>query len=671
MRKINRCPHFVSFLFFSCLGAWVFTPPSTAFADESLHLGILDLPRFQAEEGQVVAFIRSKQLDKAEALLRAMVKRYPKSPSSQYNLACVLSLRGRADEAFSILDKAVDLGFRKVEHIEQDTDLTNLRKDERFKAVLKAAAEPAAGPTWPQFAKATPAAGKDGAVQITESNLGYNNRNGMFLALVKVEENLAEQQISKNEDKVGKLLGKWYEAGTAAGNVGDLYDNHDGDHSNMNFRSFPQLTRIEFGEKIRQRNLNNGLQRHFIFSGITLGNSSTALTHGLYWRSQARGALTQPNGAARLALHYVGNHLYFYPEHRDHDVGRNGKGGGYGDVFPANTPYLVVSQGSSGSDRVFMDAFASALAAFRPEVKKKLAQSGLLIPTLQMIFRRSNSNLEAPVDYFKGKAHPTVFDGKNLDVVRMIRRAHALKEESLPPFAQFKVEQEDIPVPGRDYFDFRPHQRLFDTPCAVARVYKTTAPTYSLTLDAQGSRDLGGKPLVYRWVVLRGDEARIEIEKLDREEGSVVEITVPWHDRRPISPGSAMESNRVDVGLFVGNGEHWSAPSILSIYFPDNQKRVYAEDGRVLSVDYTLGNYVDPFLDSPRNWRDDYRYDKKGKLLGWTRSREDEEKQDFSPEGHLVLEKTESGTPIRTVPVRYVPKKVGEDKVYVEQSPPR
>ena len=123
--------------------------------------------------------------------------------------------------------------------------------------------------------------------------------------------------------------------------------------------------------------------------------------------------------------------------------------------------------------------------------------------------------------------------------------------------------------------------------------------------------------------------------------------------------------------MFVGNGDHWSAPAILSIYFPDNQKRTYDEEGRVLSIDYSLDNYVDPFLESPRNWRDDYRYDDKGKLLGWTRSREDEEKQQFSTDGQLVLESAKDGTPVRTVPVRYLPKKVSANKVMVEQSPPR
>ena len=642
-----------------------------AFSDDALHLGILDYPRFQAEETQVIAFIRSKQLDKAEALLRSMSKRYPKSPTTHYNLACVLSLKGKIDESFALLDRSLEVGFRKPDHIKQDPDLINLRKDARFKKVLEEAAQPLNGPTWPQFAKAAVASGKDGAVLLTESNLGYSRKNGMFMGLIRVADGLAEKPVTTLDDKVGKLLGKWYEAGSAAGNAGDLYDNHDNAHSNMNFRAYPQLTSIQFGPKIRERNLHHGLQRHFVYSGITLGNSSTALTHGIYWRSQVRGALTQPNGAARLALHYVGNHFYFYPEHRDHDVGLNGKnGGGYGDVFPANVPYVVISQGSSGSDRAFMNAFAATLAAFRPEVKKKLAVNGFLGPSMQMIFRRSNSHLETAQDYFTGKAHPTVFDSKNLDVVRMIRRAHAIKEQSLPPFAQFKAMHEDQPVPARDFFDFRPHQKLFDTPCAVARVYKTTAPTHSITLDAQGSRDLAGKELTYRWVVLRGKEDEIKIDKLD-EDGSVVEITVPWHHRRPVLPGSALESNRVDVGLFVGNGEHWSAPAIYSVYFPANQKRVFDENGRLSSIDYGQDHYVDPFIDNVRNWRDEYRYDDKGKLLGWTRFHKEEEPQLFTPEGLLVLESAQDGTPIRTVPVRYLPKKLPDERVSVVQSPPR
>ena len=647
------------------LSTWAFA------ADEPKRPSILDLPGLQARQvvgqARVVGLMRAKEFDKAESLLRLMVKRNPKSPATRYNLACLLAIRGRVDEAFESLELAVELGFRNIAHIENDPDLTNLREDERFAAVLQAAAEPFEGEIWPKFPKPVPVEAKDGEVILTEANLGYNAKVGMFLAHVRAEKGGEERPVAKGQGKVGELLREWFEEGTAAGNHGDFYDNHDGDHSNMNFRGFPQLTRIEYVEALRKRNLHNGLQRNLLFSGITLGNSSTALTHGTNWRCQARFALTQPNGATRMALHYLRNHLYFYPEHRDHDVGHNGKdGGGHGDVFPANVPYLVISQGSSGSDRAFMNAFAAVLAALHPETKQVLARSPLLMPTLQQVFRRSNRNVESDEDYFTGKAHPTVFNAAHLDPEAMVRRAHDLRPDSLPPLAQLKVSKEDIPVLGRDFFDYRPHQRLFDTPCAVARVYKTIAGSIRFTLDARVSRDLTGKPLSYRWEVLRGDVERILIEKQDANE-SVVEVTIPWHERRPILSGSKLESNRVDIGLFVGNGEHWSAPAFLSVYFPDNQKRAYDKQGRPQTIDYTLTHYVDPLIDNPRNWSDSYRYDDNVSLVGWTRHRKNREPQEFTPEGRLVIEKGKDGSPTKTSAVRYLPRKDNGGKFFIRQ----
>jgi hypothetical protein len=635
------------------LSTWSFA------ADEPRESSILDLPKLQASQiagqAQVVLLMRAKEFDKAESLLRLMTRHNPKSPATRYNLACLLALRDQTDEAFDTLELAVELGFRNIAHLENDPDLVNLRKDKRFAGVLK-------------VPKPIPAVEKDGEVVLNELNLGYDPKVGLFLGLVGRSQE--ERSIAKGQGKVGDLLRKWFEEGTAAGNRGDFYDNHDGDHSNMNFRGFPQLIRIEYGEALRKRGLHNGLQRHFLFSGVTLGNSSTAITGGRNWRSQARFALTQPNGATRLALHYLRNHLYFYPEHKDHDAGRNGKnGGGHGDVFPANVPYLVISQGSSGSDRAFMNAFAAMLAAIRPETKEVLVRSPLLMPTLQQVFRRSNRNVESDEDYFTGKAHPTVFDGSLLDVETMVRRSHELRPDSLPPLAQFKVTKEDAPVAGQDFFDFRPHQRLFDTPCASARVYKSSASSLRFTLDARSSRDLSGRPLSYRWKVLRGDAERITIEKQDAN-GSVVEVTIPWHERRPVLPGSAMESNRVDIGLFAGNADHWSAPAFFSVYFPDNQKRVYDDRDRILSIDYSLGNYMDPLIDVSREWQDQYRYEGNGSLLGWTRYRKGKvDEQEFTADGLLVVAKNNDGSPVETTAVRYLVRKSKGDRAVLVQEP--
>jgi hypothetical protein len=647
-------------LFRSACGAilWaVLSIPS--LSQDQQKASILDLPKIQvaqtAGQARAVSLMRSKRFEEAETLLLEITERFPKSPSARYNLACLQAIREQVDEAFENLEKAVRLGFRNVPHLKNDPDLVTLREDERFAEVLKIAEEPFEGSVWPKFPKPVPVVPKDGEVVLNEPNLGYDPKVGLFLGFLKPEPVDGNQSIAKGQGKVGELLRKWHKEGTAAGNRGDFYDNHDGDHSNMNFRGFPQLTRIEYGESLRKRGLHNGLQRHFVFSGITIGNSSTAITGGANWRSQARFALTRPNGASMLSLHYLRNHLYFYPEHKDHDSGRNGKkGGGHGDVFPANTPYLVISQGSSGSDRPFMDAFAAMLAALRPETKKALARTPLLMPTLQQVFRRSNRNVESDEDYFSGQAHPSVFDSAQLDPEVMVRRAHELKPDSLPPLAQFKVIKEDMPVPGRDFFDFRPHQRLFDTPCASARVYKSTASSLRFTLDAGASRDLSGKPLSYRWEVLRGDTERILIEE-NYANGSRVEITIPWHERRPVLSGSAMESNRVDIGLFVGNGEHWSTPAFFSVYFPDNQKRVYDADGRILSIDYSLNNYVDPFVDTPRKWQDKYKYDDEGTCIGWTRFHKGEKVgQEFTADGLLIIETGKNESKVKTKPVRYV-----------------
>jgi hypothetical protein len=658
----------VFFALAAILSTWSFA------ADGTKKSSILDLPRLQATQiagqAQVVLLMRSMELDKAESLLRSMTGRNSKSPAIRYNLACLLALRDRVDEAFESLELAVELGFRNIPHLENDPDLVNLRKDKRFFVVLKAAAKPFEGSVWPKFPKPVPAVVKDGEVILNELNLGYDPKVGLFLGLVGRANDVEELTIAKGQGKVGDLLREWFDEGTAAGNRGDFYDNHDGDHSNMNFRGFPQITRIEYGEPLRKRGLHNGLQRHFLFSGVTLGNSSTAITGGRNWRSQARFALTQPNGATRLALHYLRNHLYFYPEHKDHDAGRNGKnGGGHGDVFPANVPYIVVSQGSSGSDRAFMNAFTAMLAALRPETKQVLVRTPLLMPTLQQVFRRSNRNVKSDEDYFTGKAHPTVFKAEHLDLETMVRRVHELRPDSLPPLAQFKVTKEDMPIIGQDFFDFRPHQRLFDTPCASARVYKSTASSLRFTLDAGSSRDLAGRPLSYRWKVLRGDAERIAIKKQD-ENGSIVEVTIPWHNRRPVLPDSPMESNRVDIGLFVGNADHWSAPAFFSVYFPDNQKRVYDDRGRILSVDYSLGNYVDPLIDTPREWQDQYRYEDNGSLHGWTRYRDAKVgEQEFTSDGLLVVAKNKDGSPAETTSVRYLVRKSKGDRLVLIQEP--
>ncbi|MCX5682585.1 MAG: hypothetical protein NT049_02745, partial [Planctomycetota bacterium] len=395
----------------------------------------------------------------------------------------------------------------------------------------------------------------------------------------------AAKPITTTKGPVGDLLRKWFADGTAAGNEGDWYDNRDRGHSGLDLGPYPQLKKVEYTEDDRKQGRDWALQSR-VLPQVVFGNSSTSagVTGG---GSNPRMVYSHTMGLLMLYSQYTHHNLYIYPEHQDHDPGHNGSPG-YGDVYPTNTPYLIISQGSSGSDRPFMRAIPLALAAFRPEVKRKLIESGLLMPTIQMILRRTNSQAGVKADYLTGKAHPTVFDGAWVSDQKMIEMAHEMQLADIPPMVQFRVVEEETPVCGRDYFDLHKSEHLGDTPAVVARVFRGTAQSRRMVVSAEASSDPNNRPLKYHWVVLRGDASRIRLRPTNAS-GSICEIVVPWHERRPVAAGSALESNRVDIGVFVHNGVYFSAPGFLTVFCLDDEARTYDADGRTVEVGYGLG----------------------------------------------------------------------------------
>lgn len=628
--------------------------PANVRSDDWDGPSAFDAPRRQGIQAviqqRVLEMFAARRYAEAEQVLRDSLKRWPNNYNIHYNLACSLAQQGKDADAVDSLARSVELGFRDRQHIAADEDLKSLRGSETFREILDSAEQPLK--TSAPASESEAAQAVDGQVLVTEKTVQWDSRQQLFRVRVAIPDAIGDAPVVKGMGKAGELLQNWFDEGTAAGNHGDLYDNHDSDHSNMNYAAFPQLTRVEFSEPAKRRGLHHGLQRFFLYDAVTIGNSSTALTRGPFWRCQGRHALTQPGVPALLHRHYRASHLFFYPEHRDHDAGHNGQDGkGYGDVLPANTPYLILSQGSSGSDRAFMNAVAATLAAFRPEVKRTLASHGLLMPTVQMIFRRSNKNVATAEDYLTGIAHPTVFDGKQLDVEEMVTLAHSLTPASLPPLVQLRVVEEDESVVGRDYFDVGDRERLFDTPGAIARIVKSTKFTRRMVVSAEDSLDVHDKPLTFRWVLLRGDPNKVRIVARG-ESGSRAELHISYHERRPVSPGSELESNRVDIGVFAHNGQHDSPPAFLSFHYLDNERRVYDDRGRIQSVDYATENYTDPLLDFRKDWRDEYHYTPDGILDGWTRIRGDD-RQSFDADGRLVLKSDDAGRPVETVAVRY------------------
>lgn len=461
-----------------------------------------------------------------------------------------------------------------------------------------------------------------------------------------------------------KLVNEWYEKGLAAGNYGDLYDNRDSRHSLLRKGRLPQLTHITYGPEAKGAQTHYGLNNKFVYNAITIGNSSTA-RGGKLWRSLPRIAMTTPNAAKILYLQYVTNQLYFYPEHRDHDPK-------FGDVMPANTPYLIISQGSSGSDQPFIQAAGVILAAFKPKVKETLKKAGMIMPTLQMIFRRGQKNVNSTADYLSGKAHPTVFNSKNLDLVKMVKLANALKIDNIPPMVGIQMVEENVIDAAVDPSPADLSEKLFDTPGAIARTIRSTAYEKRMLVRASYKGVNGLEKVSYDWRVLRGDASRIKITPRS-EDGSLVEILVPWHERMAIPGQSDLTSDRVDIGVFVGNGSNLSAPAFISLTYPAQQKRTYGENGQVLSIDYQYEDfsdrYADPLLFPKRAWLDIYQYDDKGMLIGWKRQQKGKT-ESFTRHGAVVTERDSQGRAIKAQSVRYVsaPTRSGHLKIEAKRS---
>jgi hypothetical protein len=404
-------------------------------------------------------------------------------------------------------------------------------------------------------------------------------------------DDLASRPIATAKGELGDLLRKWQEEGTAAGNAGDWYDNRDRTHSDLATAPYPQLSRVVYSEEeLRQR--ADWAAARSVRPHVTFGNSSTSASveNG---GSNPRHYYTAARGIELLYEQYTHNNLYIYPEHRDHDPGHSGRGsapdGGYGDLYPANTPYLIISQGSSGSDQPFMRALPHVLAAFRPEVKKKLVETGLLMPTVQMLLRSTNNHLTDPAEYLTGKAHPTVFEGRWVDPLAMVKAAHEIKLEEIPPLVKLGVIEEQELIAGCHFFDVAPNERFVDTPSAIVRLFRGRDRLREMTVSAADTLNVNGRPLTFIWVLLRGDSERVKIEP--REGGKSAKLTIAWHERRPASPGG-IESNRIDVGVFAHNGVHYSAPAFVSFFCFDNEARAYDDTGRVLEIGYGASQAV-------------------------------------------------------------------------------
>ena len=68
---------------------------------------------------------------------RRITRLRPQDALARYNLACSLALIRQHDDALAELRRAVELGYRDFAFMMKDRDLDNVRRDPRFRALLR------------------------------------------------------------------------------------------------------------------------------------------------------------------------------------------------------------------------------------------------------------------------------------------------------------------------------------------------------------------------------------------------------------------------------------------------------------------------------------------------------------------------------------------------------
>ncbi len=78
-----------------------------------------------------------KRFQESLQIERRIIQLRPDDPLAHYNLACSYAILKQPELALGTLRKALEFGYRDFRYIQQDQDLDPIKKDPRFKKLLR------------------------------------------------------------------------------------------------------------------------------------------------------------------------------------------------------------------------------------------------------------------------------------------------------------------------------------------------------------------------------------------------------------------------------------------------------------------------------------------------------------------------------------------------------
>lgn len=462
-------------------------------------------PRHEILKAEFISAMRSGDTVKMISASRQGANLFPQDPTWAFNKACALAYKKNQEEAYLALEKAIDLGFRDVNQIKNDSDLKRLKDKRRFNELLEYAESKKGSLILVGPLASVPSMATVGSEAVVGAqNLGWDFENGCY-------------------DVKVKLSGAGY-----GGNNFDLYMNRDGFHSRLDKAKFPGLTEVKLDSEGQKRRAALDAP-NMKFPYPVFGNCSRALVTTKFWRSLPR-ALTTIN-LKKLPLmerFYLSNQFWVYPANADYPpVGTNG------NCFLSVTPYWIVTQGASWTDKYYLSAALEVSRSLKAEVKMSAVSKGLLPSLIQMIIRRSLLSVADENDYFTGAAHPTCFPPQGLNMEKLKSLSASITD--VPPVATLAVS-----LSKRD----SGMKCLYANRLAAAFILPDDDCAEELYIQATGGDQV-------RFEVVHGDADKVQIVKIS---DNVAKVTINSKDL----------ASRIDIAAFAKNRtSQWGAPSFV------------------------------------------------------------------------------------------------------------